>query len=185
LKEGLVIREVFWATNLKLTDGLTFSNVAISLCPPSEDYIPNYVARLGMFAICQMDIVVDAQNKVIYIKPAEGRAHALYYNYNRIGAVFTPQSLTGGDLVAHVFKGSPAYDAGVRDGDVLTKIGALDATKWTTDPRILPLGRFWSQRAGTKINIECRRGEETLKFAITLKEIFAQGPASKNELPSK
>jgi hypothetical protein len=185
LKEGLVIREVFWAANLKLAEGLTFSNVDISLCPPSEGYIPNYVARLGMFAICQIDIVVDAQNKMVYIKPAAERTNAPYYNYNRIGAVFTPLSLSGGDLIAHVFMDSPAYEAGVRDGDVLTKIGELDATKWKTDPRILPLGRFWSQPAGTRINIECRRGEETLKFSITLKEIFSPKPTSTNKPPSK
>jgi hypothetical protein len=185
LQDGLVIREVFWASQLKLTDGLTFSNVAISLCPPSEQTMPNYEARLGMFAICQMEIMVDGPNKLIYIKPAEGRTKTPYYNYNRIGAVFTPRSLSGGDLLAHVFKGSPAYEAGVRDGDVLTKIGQLDATKWATDPRILPLGRFWSQPAGTTIHLECRRGEETLPFTITLKEIFAQAPASKAEPSSK
>ena len=176
LNEDLVIREEFWATQLKLADGLTFSNVAISLCPPPEEYIPNYVARLGMFAISQLDIIVDAQTRVIYIKPAEGRTNAPYYNYNRIGAVFEPQSRSGGDLIAHVCKDSPAYEAGVRDGDVLTKIG-------TADPRSLPLGQLWSQPAGTKINIECRRGEETLKFAITLKEIFPQAPLSKDASP--
>jgi hypothetical protein len=176
LQDGLVIREVFWATNLHLADGLTFSNVAISLCPPSEAFIPNYEARLGMFAISQLEIIVDGQNRVIYIRPAEGRTNSLYYNYNRIGAVFTPQHLSGGDLTAHVFKGSPAYEAGLRDGDVLLNIGSLDATRWTTDPRILPLGRFWSQPAGTTINLKCRRGEETLRFTITLKEIFPQEP---------
>jgi hypothetical protein len=180
LNEGPVIREEFWATQLKLADGLTFSNVAIALCAPPEEYIPSYVAKLGMFAISQLDIIVDVQNRVIYIKPAEGRTNAPYYNYNRIGAVFEPQSRAGGDLIAHVFKDSPAYEAGVRDGDVLTKIGTVDAAKLTTDPRSLPLGQFWSQPAGTKINIECRRGEETLKFAITLKEIFPQAPPSKD-----
>jgi hypothetical protein len=185
LQDGLVIHDVFWATNLKLADGLIFSNVAISICTASEAAIPNYEARLGMFAVYQLEIIVDTPNKVIYVKPAEGRTNARYFNYNRTGAVFTPQSLAGGDLIAHVFKDSPAYEAGVRDGDVLTKIGKLDATKWMTDPRILPLGRFWSQPAGTKMNIECRRGEETLKFTITLKEIFAQGPPSKNVSPSK
>jgi C-terminal processing protease CtpA/Prc len=129
-----------------------------------------------MFAISQMDIVVDAQTRVIYIKPAEGRTNAPYYNYNRIGAVFEPQSGSGGDLIAHVCKDSPAYEAGVRDGDVLTKIG-------TADPRSVPLAQLWSQPAGTKINIECRRGEETLKFAITLKEIFPQVPPSKDASP--
>jgi hypothetical protein len=185
LQDGLVIHDVFWASNLKLTDGLTFSNVAISICTTSEAAIPDYEARLGMFAICQLNIIVDTRNQVIYIKSAEGRTQAPYYNYNRIGAVFTPRSLTGGDLIAHVSKGSPAYEAGVRDGDVLTKIGSLDATKWATDPRILPLGRFWSQPAGTKINIECRRGEEVLKFTITLKEIFSQGPLKGVEAPQK
>jgi hypothetical protein len=184
LADGLVVHDVYWATNLKLTDGLSFSNVAISICFDSEAHIPNYDARLGMFAITQMDIIVDRLNKTIYIKPAVGKSNAPYYNYNRIGAVFTPRSLTGGDLIARVLKDSSAYEAGVRDGDVLTKIGNLDATKWTTDPRILPLGRFWSQPAGNKINIECRRGDQILKFTITMKEIFP-GPASKNNTPPK
>ena len=150
----------------------------------SEALIPNYDARLGMFGIAQLDMIVDRSNKVIYIKPAVGQTNAPYYNYNRIGAVFTPRSLTGGNLIARVLKDSPAYEAGVRDGDVLTKIGNLDATKWTTDPRILPLGRFWSQPAGKKITFECRRGDEILKFTITMKEIFP-GPSLENIPPPK
>lgn len=170
--DGLVIHEESWGSSLNLTKGLCLSNVPVELAMVSMTKMESYEATLGLYALAQLDVIVDGVNRMIYIHPKMGRTKVTPYNYNRAGALFTPHNVTGGDLIARVLKGSPAYEAGVRDGDVLTRIGELDATKWKTDPRVLPLGRFWCQPAGTKVDIICRRGEETLYFTITLKEIF-------------
>jgi C-terminal processing protease CtpA/Prc len=75
-------------------------------------------------------------------------------------------------LVAHVIQGSPAYEAGVRDGDVLLRIGDLDVTKWRTDPRVLPLSRFWSGPAGTILHLGLKRNGQGLDVEVALQNIF-------------
>jgi predicted metalloprotease with PDZ domain len=67
-------------------------------------------------------------------------------DHNRLGAVFVPIESQSDDLIAHVIAGGPAYDAGVRDGDVLLKIDKLDVTRWRTDPTILVVWESWVER---------------------------------------
>ena len=134
--------------------------------------IMGYEATLCLFALTRLDVIVDGPAGRVYIQAR--RNPNTRYNYNRIGAVFTPRQITGGDLLARVIEGTPAYEAGVRDGDILLKIGDLDATQWQTDPRIRPLSRFWNQPAGTKVRLECRRGERLLNVGIELKELFPE-----------
>jgi hypothetical protein len=178
LADGLVVREEYWAKRLDLGGALELSDVPLSRCTDSEDAMDSYEAALGLYALTRLDVVVDGVGGEIYIQPAAAPTNAWNYDYNRIGALFAPRDIRGGDLVATVLTNSPAYAAGVRDGDVLTRIGDLDATQWRTDPRILPLSRFWSQPAGTKINITCRRGDTNVDLTVQLKEIFPQGPAT-------
>ncbi len=64
--------------------------------------------------------------------------------------------------MADVADESPAYEAGIRNDDVLLKIGELDATKWRTDPKVLPLSRFWNSPAGTKLELTLKRGDREL-----------------------
>ena len=52
------------------------------------------------------------------------------------------------------------------------KIGALDATKWRTDPQVLPLSRFWQRAAGTKFDLGIRRGSEVIHVNVTLRDIL-------------
>ena len=174
LADGLVVREEYWAKRLDLGGALQLSDVPLSRCTDSEDAMDSYEAALGLYALTRLDVVVDGVGGEIYIQPAASPTNAWSYDYNRMGALFAPRDIRGGDLVARVLTNSPAYAAGVRDGDVLTRIGDLDATQWRTDPRILPLSRFWSQPAGTKINITCRRGDTNVDMTIELKEIFPQ-----------
>ncbi len=183
LADGLVVREEYWAKRLDLAGALRLSDVPLSRCTDSEEAMDSYECALGLYALTRLDVVVDGVGGEIYIQSNSSWTNAWSYDYNRIGALFAPRDIRGGDLVATVLTNSPAYAAGVRDGDVLTRIGDLDATQWRTDPRILPLSRFWSQPAGTKINLTCRRGDTNLDLTVELKEIFPQGPATaKREL---
>ena len=84
---------------------------------------------------------MDGKTGVAYVQPHPGPRAP--YQHNRLGAIFAPGDASD-DLVAFVLDGSPAYEAGIRNGDVLLKIGDLDATKWQTDPAVLPLSRFWN-----------------------------------------
>jgi len=82
------------------------------------------------------------------------------------------RGLTPSSLVGHVVKSGPAYAAGIRDGDILLRINNVDATKWRTDPGVMPLSRFWDQPAGAELNLELMRGGKKIGVSVTLQEIF-------------
>ena len=73
-----------------------------------------------------MDIVIDGRRGIAYLRP---KTPPLPYEYNHLSAVFVPHDLQSDDLVAHVIKDGPGYNVGIRDGDVLLKIGDLDCTR--------------------------------------------------------
>jgi hypothetical protein len=176
LQEGLVVGEEYWANDFELAEDLRFIGMPIRRSPLSEALaVTGYEATLCLFALTRLDVIVDGAAGRVYIQTRHDPKTR--YNYNRIGAVFTPRQVTGGDLLARVLKGTPAYEAGVRDGDILLKIGDLDATQWQTDPRIRPMSRFWEQPSGTKVCLECKRGESLVNAAIELKELFPKAAA--------
>src|SRR5208283_2607688 len=86
-----------------------------------------YQASLGLAALKRLDMVVDGGHGVAYLRLR--RADAPPYEHNRLGAVFVPPEVHQNDLVAHVVPHGPAYEAGIRDGDVLLKIDKLDVTE--------------------------------------------------------
>ena len=141
---GLLVTQERWTPELTL-GGQTLREVpvsnrsAIGQTAVGDDY----AATLGLFALLRLSIVVDGTCGKAYVKSHPRPEGPNRYEYNRLGAVFVPANLQSSDLVAHVVEGSPAYEAGVRNDDVLLRIDDLDATKWRTDPRVLPLSRFW------------------------------------------
>jgi carboxyl-terminal processing protease len=81
------------------------------------------------------------------------------------------QSNAEGDVVATgVFEGSPAYQSGVRRGDVFAVIGDEDAKGWTTEQAMLKL----RGPKGTTVHIEMRRRgyDEPIPLDITRDEVY-------------
>jgi C-terminal processing protease CtpA/Prc len=115
-------------------------------------------------------MVVDGRQGIVYIRSKT--TPPLPYWHNRLGAVFVPRDSQNDDLVAHVVDGDPAYEAEIRNDDVLLKIGELDVTKWRTDPNVLPLSRFWNSPAGTKLELTLKRGDRIFKAAAVLRNIL-------------
>jgi hypothetical protein len=167
---GLKVYEERWADKLVLGQ---FSIMKVPVMPsPSvrELQFTNYEATLGLFALTRLDVIIDGKNSSIYIRPIQKPASR--YQYNRIGAVFVPRDIKSNHLVAHVAEKSPAQKAGIRNGDILLKIGDLDVTKWRTDPKVLPLRRFWIRPVGTKLDLSLMRDDKPLKATVELKDIF-------------
>ena len=63
------------------------------------------------------------------------------------------QLIDGGITVATVFEGSPAYQSGIRRGDVIAQIEGEDTKGWQTDQAV---GKLRGQK-GTSVNIAIRR----------------------------
>ena len=167
---GMVVKEEEFAHEISIGP-LTLSDVPITEANQTELSLnPQFEASFGLAALKRLDIIVDGKHGIAYLRPKKTKA--LPYDHNRLGAVFTPKDLQSDDLVAHVVSGSPAFEAGIRNDDLLLKIGALDATEWRTDPNVLPLTRFWNSPAGTKLELTLKRGDKIFKTTATLRNII-------------
>jgi len=172
---GLVIEEESWAKEISLGP-LTLTDVPVMEADSTQTALTKafpdtrYEATFGLSALKRLDIIIDGKHGIAYLKLK--KSPALPYEHNRLGAVFVPRDAQRDDLVAHVVDGSPAYAAGIRIDDVLLKIGELDATKWRTDPNVLPLSRFWNSPAGTKLELTLKRGDKIFKTTAVLRNIL-------------
>jgi hypothetical protein len=170
--EGPLVKEVQRAGSITI-GALSLLDVPVALVNPVPyGFFGRCDAILGAFALKRMKLVIDGREGVVYTCPI---AHSsAKYSYNRLGAVFVPDDVNkSDDLISHVITDSPAYRAGIRNGDVLLKIGLLNVTKWRTDPTILPLGRFWTQPAGTKHKLTLKRGDKVYETTVTLEDLPA------------
>jgi Aspartyl protease/PDZ domain len=163
-----MVNEELRARTIRIA-GITLNDMPVSSIPPSIHIFDGCDAVFGLGVFGQLRLVVDGTNGRLYTKPSTNSQTE--YAYNRLGAVFPPKDRANDDLIAHVIKDSPAYRAGIRDGDILLKIGILDVTVWRTDPYILPFSRFFSQAPGTKHKLTLKRGDKRYETTVTLEEL--------------
>ena len=166
LASGTTISEVLRAKTITL-GGIALPDVPVIALPPKvEAAFHGCDAVLGVFALTRLQLIIDGKNGVLYTRPVQKPSAA--YDYNRLGAVFVPKDPERSDeLVAHVCTGSPAADAGIRDGDILLRVGDVDVTKWRADPRFRP-SHFWTQPAGTELTLTLLRGDKTYETKVIL-----------------
>lgn len=124
---------------------------------------------LGLAAMSRLDIVIDGKHNLAYLRPKT--TPPLPYTYNRLGAGFVPLGLKSDDLVACVVDGSPAYEAGIRNGDILLKIDEQDVTKWRTSGK--PNHPFREQPVGTRLQLTLKRGDKIFTTTAVLQDILA------------
>jgi hypothetical protein len=177
---GTVVAEENWARELTFGP-LILTEVPVMPANVAEQAMgtTDFEVSFGLAALSRMDLIIDGNLGIAYLRPKQGPPPP--YQHNRLGAVFAPSDLQGVDLVARVIQGSPAYEAGIRNGDVLLKVGDLDTTQWRTDPNVLPLSRFWEDPPSTKLNLTLKRGSETLMATPVLRQILGpvSGPSAK------
>lgn len=174
---GLQIHEERWAEKLEL-GSFTIYDVPVS--PAYHNTHLSHTdceATLGLFALSRFEVILDYTNKTMYTKPVDDPPAD--YAHNRIAAVFAPADPSrDNDLIAHIIPQGPAYQAGIREGDLLLGINDLDVTAWRTTPGILPLSRFWSQPPGTKITLRLMRNGKSFDTAVILRDILYPRPAA-------
>lgn len=171
---GLVINQEKWVHEINF-GGLSFHEIPVKMGMETNPALmkEGIDGIVGMWALSCYQWIVDGPAGKIYVKPNDLVRIPQMYEYNRLGAVFVPEDVqTSNALMAHVVAGGPAWRAGIRDGDELLKIGSLDATRWRTEPTIMPLSQYWEKPAGTIIDLILRRGGEQKNITVTLEEIF-------------
>jgi hypothetical protein len=125
--DGVVVAEEGWAKTLAI-GSLWLTNVPVTKAAKVDlpNGSSNTVAILGMAALKRFDLVIDGKKGFACLHAREEPPPP--YQYNRLGAVFAPTNLEAGNLVASVLAGSPAWEAGIRPGDVLTRAGKMAVT---------------------------------------------------------
>jgi hypothetical protein len=171
--DGFVVTEEGWAKTLAI-GSLWLTNVPIMKADKLDllHGSTNTVAMLGMEALKRFDLVIDGKKGFAYLHPKEGPPPP--YEYNRLGAVFAPPDLQSENLVARVVAGSPAWEAGIRPGDVLTRVGNMDVRNWRKDLNVV--SRLWTllrQPPGTKLEIAVMRGEKQIIVQPVLRQILS------------
>lgn len=128
-------------------------------------------ASLGLDALKHFDLILDGPHKVAYVK-ARPINRGGSRQHNRLGALFMPEAQKSDVLIAQVARSSFAEQAGIKTGDVLLKIDDLDVTHWRTDPRLMPMRKFWEQPSGTQMTLTLKRGEQILTKKVVLRNIL-------------
>jgi hypothetical protein len=169
---GVQVKEEGWAKEVALGP-ITITNVPVTEAPAVhlKAATPPYVASLGLAGLKRLEFIVDGVRGMAYVRPKKG--FPTPYQHNRLGAVFVPRDTSNDDLAARIVPGSPAEEVGIRNGDVLLRVGNLDVTKWRTDPKVLPLTRFWEQSPGNKLDLTLKRDKKIFRVNVTLRQILS------------
>jgi hypothetical protein len=178
---GMVVRQQSWADALMI-GSLRCTEVIVEEADPLSVRwgSTRYIATLGLAALKRLELIVDGKHGWAYVRPRQTSPPPTAHN--RLGATFTPRDLHGDDLVLHVAQGSPASEAGLRDGDVLLQIGRGDATKWRTAPSEAFQGPSLYSPAGTRLELTVRRGDQVIRTNALLRDILPP-PRSASSAP--
>jgi hypothetical protein len=168
--DGGYVYEEAWANSLSVGP-IIFNNVPIEESGPSgpEHLGSQYEGTIGLTALKGFWLVYDPAHAVVYMW--RRKSTYSHYSYNRLGAVFNATSEQPDKLIARVVKDSPAYAAGVRDGDLLLQVDHMNVAPWGDSSRFaLP--------AGTKLKLLLKRNGKTFETTATLSEILKPVEAS-------
>jgi hypothetical protein len=165
-EDGFVVLEEAWADQIFIGP-LVLTNVPIIEETPSAEvrWGDKDDGTLGLAALSRVNVVVDGKNSVIYLQPKT--TQATVYSHNHLGAVFVPTTGHLSEAVALVELGSPAYEAGVRNGDILLQVDEIPVTGWSKNW----LSRF-NMPPGTKLHLTLQRVGKAFKTTVTLRQII-------------
>jgi hypothetical protein len=171
LGDNIVVNEEAWAERISFGP-LVLTDVPVMEAPPYwvASGGPRSEGSLGLAALKGLNLIVDGCHGVAYVQAKKTRPRP--YQHNRLGAAFVPSDSGGNELFARVVEGSPAQEAGVRNGDVLLSIDELEVTKRHHDA----LKRFRNP-PGTKLTLTLKRDGKVFKASATLRQFLGPGTA--------
>ncbi len=164
--DGFGIPEQAWADEIGVGP-IVLNGVPIQESGPAllKEVGAQFRWILGLAALKRLDLIVDAKNGWAYIRPITTPPPA--FDHNRLGAVFRPAGAYTNRAVARVVKDGPAYEANVRDGDILLSVDNIKVTSWSERW----INQFY-RPAGTRLELTLERNGEIFKTTATLRDIL-------------
>ncbi len=121
-----------------------------------ESAIKGYVAGLND----EYSEYITKEEMEDYMQEATGK-------YVGIGVYIANNTETNQIVVLMPMKGSPAEEAGLKSGDIITKVDGIAYT----GEQLSEASSALKQEAGTKVQIEILRGEEVLTLEVERREV--------------
>src|SRR5579859_880628 len=164
--DGFYTYEEAWADEISVGP-LVLTGVPIESCGNGniKRLGDSYEGTLGMAALTRLDMIVDGPSTRVYVRAK--KTTPPQYTHNRLAAVFVPSLDYTNAGVARVVKGGPAYESGVRNGDILVAVDDVPVKGWDWSWR----HRFYL-RAGTKLKLTLKRQDKEFQTTATLREIL-------------
>jgi hypothetical protein len=192
---GLIPYECARASSFTI-GGLTLANVELDRLEEHDSPWPltGRAAAIGFGVLKRFDLVVDGKHALAYMQPskrwkpfmAEPPNHTLFHG--RPGAVFGPWRNQTNGLSAYVMSASPAFEAGIRNGDILLKVDQRDLKPWLDNPgESWSLGRKrygfqWIEPStnspnGAALELTLRRQDQVFQATVLQSQIAVIAPA--------
>lgn len=139
----------------------------------------NFIVRNGIIGnklLGRFNIIIDYVKEKMYLRPTEDLNKEFAYDKSGLALVaFGPKLRKY--YVKKVVINSPAYEAGIRKGDVIKKVGFWPASWYSLES----ITRKLEGRAGKRICLGIERNDERKKFKFKLRDLFKQ-TKSQNQL---
>jgi len=124
---------------------------------------------IGNILLERFNIVIDYASAHIYLKPIRNLKKDFKYNLSGMGLIsFGPELKNY--IVFEVDEGSPAEMAGIKEGDIISKVGILSASRYT----LFELDAKLSKNPGKKIKLEILRGDTIIEKEIVLEDYLSR-----------
>jgi hypothetical protein len=164
--DGFCVCEQAWADQISIGP-IVLTGVPIMAVAGAgaRNWGSRWEGTLGIAALKRLDLIADGKTGVAYLRGKKTPPPA--YSYNRLGAIFVPMNTRTNQAVARVVPGGPAYDAGVRDGDILLQVNELLVKSWNGSWRV-----HFCLPAGTKLRLTLNRDGKIFTTTATLREIL-------------
>jgi hypothetical protein len=148
-----------------------FNNLILGYQTLDSAYLENVSAVrngiLGNPLLRKFEIIIDYNREVMYIKPSKFYKKA--FETDRSGLyMFASGRYHNQFFVRHVIPNSPAWKAGLRPGDKITKINGWSTSFFDLD-RIV---RKFQKKAGTKVKVTYRRNQVKYKTRLVLQDLI-------------
>ena len=122
---------------------------------------------LGSEILSRFNMIIDFNKEKLYLQP--NRYFPVAFSYDRSGITLIA---SGVDLkkflVQDVLENSPAYEAGVRSGDEITKINDFPSRFFT----LSAINSKLQAKVGKTVRLTLRRNGEKIKVQLKLRELI-------------
>ena len=127
---------------LFLSGGLNFSNVVLNRVEnwARIGVTKDKAAAIGFALLKQFDLVVDGEHALAYLQPSrKWKPHAVEAPkqsspHDSPSAAFAQWHNQSNYFTAYVMNASPAFESGIRNGDILLEVDRRDVKQWLEFP---------------------------------------------------